>query len=282
MTKKTTQSEHCQHIAFAGHGLAHAHFLHDFDIGRTSIVELLIRINQGICNCAWLNFFHSFCYYRHIQISGNIPDHSFAAGNIDLYPKKWTLVSVHFLGYRSERCFLNEVRTFFEQRKSGRGVWGEFRFYFAKPNWGQHRHLPEYLEGRTPQKNTLFIRRKRNPARAKWKEQRVFFCGVASLSSSGGAGFLIGGFARKKFEHQSKNTANFHFLWNRKKQPRRKAPRHGIFPLFWRHFWNPKQKCGRQCGSSCAKAQRKRSFQNQSFFFRFQRKVERIFRLPKN
>ena len=32
----------------------------------------------------------------------------------------------------------------------------------AKP-----RHLPEYLEGRTPQKNTLFIRGKRNPARAK-------------------------------------------------------------------------------------------------------------------
>jgi len=34
---------------------------------------------------------------------------------------------------------------------------------------------------------------------------------VASLSSSGGAGFLIGGFAQKKFEHQSKNTAIFTF-----------------------------------------------------------------------
>ena len=100
----------------------------------------------------------------------------------------------------------------FEQRKSGRGVWGEFRFSFAKSNWGQSRHLPEYLEGRTPQKNTLFIKRRRNRARAKWKEQRVFFCGVASLSSSGGAGFLIGGFAQKKFEHQSKNTANFQEL----------------------------------------------------------------------
>ena len=156
--------------------------------------------------------------------------------------------------------------------KAEGGGWGEFRLSFAKSNWGQSRHLPEYLEGRTPQKNTLFIKRKRNRAGAKWKEQRVFFCGVASLSSSGGAGFLIGGFAQKKFEHQSKNTANFHFLWNRKKQPRRKAPRHGIFPQFWRHFWNPKPKCGRQCGSS-----------NQSFFFRLWRKVERIFLwLPKN
>src|SRR3989338_9234923 len=55
----------------------------------------------------------------------------------------------------------------FEQRKSGRGVWGEFRFSFAKSNCGQPRNLPEYLEGRTPQKNTLFIKRKRNRARAK-------------------------------------------------------------------------------------------------------------------
>ncbi|MEK7665322.1 MAG: hypothetical protein AAB337_00385, partial [Patescibacteria group bacterium] len=42
---------------------------------------------------------------------------------------------------------------------------------------------------------------------SKGKEQRVFFCGVASLSSSGGAGFLIGGFAQRMFEHQSKTTA---------------------------------------------------------------------------
>jgi len=29
---------------------------------------------------------------------------------------------------------------------------------------------------------------------------------VARFPSDGGAGFLIGGFAQKKFEHQSKNT----------------------------------------------------------------------------
>jgi len=28
----------------------------------------------------------------------------------------------------------------------------------------------------------------------------------------GGTGLLIEGFAQKMFEHQSKNTANFHFL----------------------------------------------------------------------
>ncbi|PIT94088.1 hypothetical protein COU00_00825, partial [Candidatus Falkowbacteria bacterium CG10_big_fil_rev_8_21_14_0_10_43_11] len=33
------------------------------------------------------------------------------------------------------------------------------------------------------------------------------FCGVARFPSDGGAGFLIGGFAQKMFEHQSKNTA---------------------------------------------------------------------------
>jgi len=34
---------------------------------------------------------------------------------------------------------------------------------------------------------------------------------VASGASSGGAGFLSGGFAQRKFEHQSKNTANWNF-----------------------------------------------------------------------
>ena len=46
---------------------------------------------------------------------------------------------------------------------------------------------------------------------------------------------------------------------------------------------NPKPKCGRQCGSSPCKARAKWNFANQSFFFRFWRKVERIFLwLPKN
>ena len=75
-------------------------------------------------------------------------------------------------------------------------------------------------------------------------------------------------FRQKMFELRSKNTANFHFLWNRKKQPRRKAPRHGISPRESKHFWGGTKASARQCGSSCAKAQRKRSFQNQSFFFR--------------
>jgi hypothetical protein len=33
-------------------------------------------------------------------------------------------------------------------------VWGEFRHALAKIE-GQPRHLPEYLEGRTPKKNVL-------------------------------------------------------------------------------------------------------------------------------
>ena len=34
---------------------------------------------------------------------------------------------------------------------------------------------------------------------------------MARFPSDGGAGFLIGGFAQKKFEHQSKNTAKYKF-----------------------------------------------------------------------
>ena len=49
---------------------------------------------------------------------------------------------------------------------------------------------------------------KRKGSKNPKKRARV---GVASLSSSGGAGFLVGGFAQKKFEHQSKNTAERNF-----------------------------------------------------------------------
>ena len=39
-------------------------------------------------------------------------------------------------------------------------------------------------------------------------------------------------FCQKMFEHQSENTAKLYFQRNHKKLPRRKAPRHGIFPQF--------------------------------------------------
>ena len=47
---------------------------------------------------------------------------------------------------------------------------------------------------------------------------------------------IILGFAQKMFEHQSKNTAKNHISKNQGWKPRRKAPRHGIFPQFERHF----------------------------------------------
>ncbi len=44
-------------------------------------------------------------------------------------------------------------------KQSGKkeGGWGEFRFFFAKSKSGQPRHLPEYLEGRTPP-NSPFLK----------------------------------------------------------------------------------------------------------------------------
>jgi hypothetical protein len=38
---------------------------------------------------------------------------------------------------------------------------------FRKTESALFRHLPEYLEGRAPQKNTLFIKRRKNRGRAK-------------------------------------------------------------------------------------------------------------------
>ncbi|OGL71984.1 hypothetical protein A3C17_01095 [Candidatus Uhrbacteria bacterium RIFCSPHIGHO2_02_FULL_53_13] len=42
---------------------------------------------------------------------------------------------------------------------------------------------------------------------------------MASLSSSGGAGFLSWGFAQRKFELRPKNTARLYFQKNRKRLP---------------------------------------------------------------
>lgn len=57
---------------------------------------------------------------------------------------------------------------------------------FAKTSSALFRHLPEYLEGRTPKKNVLSIF-KRNLTPARSKKQETFFFGVAeALRGSGG------------------------------------------------------------------------------------------------
>ncbi len=57
---------------------------------------------------------------------------------------------------------------------------------FAKTSSALFRHLPEYLEGRTPKKNVLSIFKK-NFTPAKSKKQKTFFFGVAeALRGSGG------------------------------------------------------------------------------------------------
>jgi len=68
----------------------------------------------------------------------------------------------------------------------------------------------------------------------------VLFCGVARFPSDGGAGFLIGGFAQKKFELRSKNTAK---IENRNRKP--KWGRHEVLnvnadSVLRKHFWGRK------------------------------------------
>ncbi|OGK45974.1 hypothetical protein A3B46_02475 [Candidatus Roizmanbacteria bacterium RIFCSPLOWO2_01_FULL_39_19] len=62
------------------------------------------------------------------------------------------------------------------------------------------------VKSRTPQNSFLFLLEKNRGAQNKKCEEN-FFAGWRASASGGGAGFLIGGFAQKKFEHQSKNTA---------------------------------------------------------------------------
>jgi len=85
----------------------------------------------------------------------------------------------------------------FEKRKSGRGVWGEFRFSFAKSNCGQPRHLPEYLEGRTPQKNTLSLEEK-EIGRAQNEKSKEYFSVVwRACRAMAGLASLVGGLLKE-------------------------------------------------------------------------------------
>ena len=54
---------------------------------------------------------------------------------------------------------------------------------FAKTSSALFRHLPEYLEGRTPKKNVLSIFKKKFTA-AKSRKQETFFFGVAGVLAS--------------------------------------------------------------------------------------------------
>ena len=86
------------------------------------------------------------------------------------------------------------------QEHGGRGVWGEFRRVLAK-NRGQPRRLA--CQSNAPQKNTLVIKRSKNRARAKRKEQRVFFCGAANVSERRRVGFIRRGFPEKALGFRS-------------------------------------------------------------------------------
>src|SRR3972149_2288161 len=66
---------------------------------------------------------------------------------------------------------------------------------FAKTSSALFRHLPEYLEGRTPKKNVLSTF-KRNFTPAKSRKQETFFFGVAERSEAVAERFIL---AQKKF-----------------------------------------------------------------------------------
>src|SRR3989344_3353034 len=99
-------------------------------------------------------------------------------------------------------------------------MWGEFRRVLAK-NRGQPRRLA--CQSNAPQKNTLFIRKRKNPARAKRKEKRVFFCGAASVSER-----RRGGFIRREFPE---NAFGFRSGCGAKKNRRLYAP--SVFFVLW-------------------------------------------------
>src|SRR3989338_3297786 len=58
---------------------------------------------------------------------------------------------------------------------------------FAKTSSALFRHLPEYLEGRTPKKNALSILEKITPAKIRKSKEHFFFLGLLAYSPVRGA-----------------------------------------------------------------------------------------------
>ena len=92
---------------------------------------------------------------------------------------------------------------------------GGFGGNSATPERIQKADSPAVLlvKSRTPHKSFLFLLEEKIRRAQIRKSEENFFAGWRALASGGGTGFLIGGFAQKKFEHQSKNTANSFEKW---------------------------------------------------------------------
>jgi hypothetical protein len=77
-------------------------------------------------------------------------------------------------------CFLSRRKVLGAKPKQAgkkEGGWGEFRFFFAKSNCGQPRHLSEYLEGRTRRK-ILFSLKEEKIGHAQNEKSKEYFAVV--------------------------------------------------------------------------------------------------------
>ncbi|MDO8591853.1 MAG: hypothetical protein Q7R60_02965, partial [bacterium] len=80
------------------------------------------------------------------------------------------------------------------QEHGGRGVWGEFRRVLAKDR-GQSRHLA--IHCKTPQKNTLFIRRKKIQRAQNEKSKEYFSVVWRACRAVAGLASLVGGLLKE-------------------------------------------------------------------------------------
>jgi len=162
------------------------------------------------------------------------------------------------------------------------GGWGEgifARLFCAVGAVGWEAFPPFGIKPNIKAKQFSIPFKRKKGARKIQKIERKLFCFARRNSAGrkrwGGSKSQNLDFRQKKFGFCPKGTANLQFqrFWGLLPRPRYARAR--LPPLFWREIWNPKTISARSNGSSSSEARAKRSFENQSFFFRLRRKAKR-------
>jgi hypothetical protein len=119
-----------------------------------------------------------------------------------------------------------------KQKGKKEGGWGEGIFTLLRLRLERFRF--SLIKRKPKQKIFHLLLKEKNGGQKKIKNvmKKFLFWFAVAKRRQAETHLIILDFVQKRFELHSENTANFHFLRNRKRLPRRKAPRHDTFPQF--------------------------------------------------
>ena len=164
----------------------------------------------------------------------------------------------------------------FEQRKSGRGFGGNSAFPLRNQNEASPATCPNTWRAEHRRKILFSLRRKKKSGARKMKRAKSIFLWCGELVEQWRGWLPYWGFCSKKFEHQSKTPPIFTFCEIIKVASAQSASA-WYFSAFLKAFLKSKTKVRSAMRKFLCESTEKTKFSEPIFFFRFQRKVERIF-----